>query len=155
MFTNAVVRFTKAVAGKVCADYPVLSDLCADEIEQRIMRAYVQLVFQAVDTDNLRTVVVTRLGPLEVCLTEMRLSDTNPGLPPFWIEVFNWPHQASIDSIGFHEFDEDETAAAVGMIVSAAHEAETRNASEPISDLDGTAASPHQLSGGLFEGDSA
>jgi hypothetical protein len=129
MFTNAVVKFAAAVAKQACADYPFLSDLCADEIEQRIIRAYVQLVFQAVDADNSRTVVVTRLGPLEVHLTEMLPAEINPGLPPFRIEVFDWPRQASVDSIGVHEFDDDELAAAVEMIVSAAHEAGTRNVS--------------------------
>ena len=129
MFTDAVVKFGAAVAEQACADYPLLSGPCADEIEQRIIRAYVQLVFQAVDADNSRTVVVTRLGSLEVRLTEMLPAETNLGLPPFRIEVFDWPHQAFIDSIGCYEFDEDELAAAVEMIVRAALEADTRNKS--------------------------
>ncbi|PVE22010.1 hypothetical protein DC522_23660 [Microvirga sp. KLBC 81] len=126
MFIPAVVQFTNTVAEQACVDYPLLSDLCADEIEQRIVRAYIQLVFQAVDTDSSRSVVVMRLGSLEVRLAELRLPEANHGLPPFWIEVFDWPHQASIDSIGCYEFGEDELAAAVAMIVSAAHEADTR-----------------------------
>jgi hypothetical protein len=131
MFTPAAVRFTNAVAEQACVDYPISSDLCADEIEQRIIRAYVQLVYQAVDTDNSRSVVVMRLGSLEVRLTELHPADANHGLPPFWTEVFDWPHQASIDRVGSYEFDEDELAAAVDMIVSAAHEAGLRDVSPP------------------------
>jgi hypothetical protein len=131
MFTNAAIRFAKAVAAQACANYPVLSDPCADEIEQRLIRAYVQLVFQPADTDSSRSIFVMRLGPLEVRLTELHLADTSLGLAPFWIEVFDWSHQASVDSIGVHEFDDDETAAAVEMIVSAAHDAGTRNVSPP------------------------
>lgn len=129
MFTPATVQFTNAVADQACVDYPLSSDLCADEIEQRLIRAYVQLVFQDVDTDNSRSVVVMRLGSLAVRLTEQHLADASSGLPPFWIEVFDWPHQASIDSIGCYEFDEDELTAAVEMIVGAVKETDTRNIS--------------------------
>jgi hypothetical protein len=131
MFTPAAVRFINAVAEQACVDYPLASDLCADEIEQRIIRAYVRLVFQPVDTANARSVVVMRLGPLEVRLTELHRADITPGVPPFWIEVFDWPHQASIDSVGSYEFDEDELAAAVDMIVSAGHDAGLRDVSPP------------------------
>jgi hypothetical protein len=131
MFTPAAVRFTNAVAEQACVDYPISSDLCADEIEQRIIRAYVQLVYKAVDAGNSRSVVVMRLGSLEVRLTDLHPADITPGVPPFWIEVFDWRHQASIDSVGSYEFDEDELAAAVDMIVSAAHETGHRDASPP------------------------
>jgi len=131
MFTPAAVRFTNAVAEQACVDYPLASDLCADEIEQRIIRAYVRLVFQPVDTTNARSVVVMRLGSLEVRLTELDPADANQGLPPFWIEIFDRPHQASIDSVGSYEFDEDELAAAVEMVVSAAHDAGLRDVSPP------------------------
>jgi hypothetical protein len=101
-----------------------VSDLCADEIEQRIIRSYVGLVYQAVDTANRRSVVVMRLGTLEVHLTEIHPEDTTPGVPPFWIEVFDWPQQASIDSVGCYELYEDELVAAVEMIVNAAQDAQ-------------------------------
>jgi hypothetical protein len=123
--------FTPAAAEQACVDYPLSSDLCADEIEQRIVQAYVRLVFQDFDMDNSRSVVVMRIGSLAVRLTELRPAKIDPGLPPFWIEAFDLPSQASIDSTGNHEFAEDELAAAVEMIVSAAHEAETRNSSPP------------------------
>jgi hypothetical protein len=131
MFTPASVQFTNAVAEQACVDYPISSDLCADEIEQRIIRAYVQLVYQAVDPGNTRSVVVMRLGSLEVRLTELSPTDSNHGLPPFWTEVFDWPHEAPIDSVGSYEFDEDELAAAVDMIVTAGHDAGLRDASPP------------------------
>jgi hypothetical protein len=126
MSSNAAARFADRPAEQACVDYPLVSDLCADEIEQRIIRSYVGLVYQAVDTANRRSVVVMRLGPLEVHLTEIHPEDTTPGVPPFWIEVFDWPQQASIDSVGFYEFDEDELVAAVAMIVSAAQDTRRR-----------------------------
>jgi hypothetical protein len=112
--------FTNAIAKQACVDNPILSDLSADEIEQGIIRAYIQLVFQAEDTDNSRPVVVMQLGPLNVHMSETRPKEATFGLPSFWIEVFDGTSQASIDSIGFHEFDDAELAAAVEMIVSAA-----------------------------------
>jgi hypothetical protein len=126
MFTPAYLLFTNAVAEQACVDYPLSSDLCADEIEQRIIRAYVQLVYQPVNKDNSRSVVVMRLGSLEVRLTELHPADTGQNLPPFWIEVFDWRPRASIDSVGCYEFDEDELAAAVEMIVSAARDTRRR-----------------------------
>jgi hypothetical protein len=65
-----------------------------------------------------------RLGTLEVHLTEIHPEDTTPGVPPFWIEVFDWPQQASIDSVGCYELYEDELVAAVEMIVNAAQDAQ-------------------------------
>ena len=131
MFTPAAIQFTDAVAEHVCVDYPVLSDLCADEVEQRIIQAYLQLVFQAVGIDNSRAVAVLRLGSLEVRLAEIHPAQTRLDLPPFWIEVMDVPTDTSIDSLGFRDFDEDQLAAAVEMIVSAAHEAGLRNGLPP------------------------
>ncbi len=122
MFSNAAFRFTDRPAEQACVDYPLRSDLCADEIEQRIIRAYVGLVYQALDAANRRSVVVMRLGTLEVHLTELQPGDVTPGVPLFWIEVFDWPQQVSIDSVGCYEFDEDELVAAVEMIVNAAQD---------------------------------
>jgi hypothetical protein len=103
----------------------MVSDLCADEVKQRIMRAFVQLVFRAEDTAAARSFVMMRIRGLEVHLTDLRRADITPGVPPFWIEVVDWLHQASIDSIGSYDFSQDELAAAVEMIVSAAQEADT------------------------------
>jgi hypothetical protein len=112
--------FTNAIAKQACVDNPILSDLSADEIEQGIIRAYVRLVFQDEDTDNSRSVVVMRFGPLDVHVSETRPKDATFSLPQFWIEVFDGTSRASIDSIGFHEFDDAELAATVEMIMSAA-----------------------------------
>jgi hypothetical protein len=117
--------FTKAIAKQACVDYTIVSELCVDEIEQCIIRGYIRLVFQAVDTNNSRSVVV-RLGPVQVHLTEMHSEDTAPGVPPFWIEVFDETGQASIDGIGCHELDAAGLASAVEMILSAAREAGRR-----------------------------
>jgi hypothetical protein len=119
MSTKAAAKFPDTPVGQACVDYPLPSNLCADEIEQRIIRAFVRLVFQAVDIDNSLPVVM-RLGPVQVHLSEIHPEDTTPGVPPFWIEVFDGTGQDSIDSIGCHEFDDDELAAAVEMILSAA-----------------------------------
>ena len=109
-----------AIAKQASVDYPILSDLRGDEIEQCIIRAYVRLVFQAVVTGNSRPTVVMRLGPLEVHLSEMNPKDAAFGLPPFWIEVFDGTSRVSIDSIGCHKLDDDELAAAIEMIMSVA-----------------------------------
>jgi hypothetical protein len=111
--------FMNAFAKQACVDYHLSSAVCADEIEQVIIRAYIRLVFQDVDTDNSRPIVV-RIGPLDVHLSDIRPNDVAFGLPPFWIEVFDGVSQASIDSIGFHELEDAELASAVEMIVSAA-----------------------------------
>jgi hypothetical protein len=125
MSTKAAAKFPDTPVEQACVDYAIVSDLCADEIEQCIIRTYVRIVFQAMGTDNSRRIVM-RLGPVQVHLTEMHPEDTTPGMPPFWIEVFDGTGQHSIDSIGCHEFDEDELAAAVEMILSAAQEAGRR-----------------------------
>ncbi|WP_262271495.1 hypothetical protein [Microvirga yunnanensis] len=107
-----------AFARQACVDYHLSSGVRADEIEQVIIRAYIRLVSQDVDTDNSRPIVV-RIGPLDVHLSDIRPKDVAFGLPPFWIEVFDGVRQASIDSIGFLELDDAELASAVEMIVSA------------------------------------
>jgi hypothetical protein len=126
MFTASVVQFTHAVAEHACIDSPLVSDFCADEVKQRIMRAFVQLVFRAEDTAAARSFVAMRIGRLEVHMTELRRADITLGVPPFWIEIVDWLHQAPIDSMGSYEFSQDELAAAVEMIVGAAQESDTR-----------------------------
>jgi hypothetical protein len=125
MSNKAAAKFPDTPVEQACVDYPLSSDLCADEIEQRIIRAYVQLVFPVVDTDNSIPIVV-QLGPVQVHLSEMHPEDTTPGVPPFWIEVFDGTGQDSIDSIGCYELDAPGLAAAVEMILTAAQEAGRR-----------------------------
>jgi hypothetical protein len=122
LFTDAAANFHHTPVEQVYVDYPLSSDLCTDGIEQRIIRAYVQLVIQAENTADSRPVVM-RLEPVQVHLTEMLPEDTIACLPPFWIEVFDGTGQVSIDSIGCHEFDEGKLAAAVEIIVSATQKA--------------------------------
>ncbi|UVF22723.1 hypothetical protein HPT29_027240 (plasmid) [Microvirga terrae] len=53
-------------------------------------------------------------------MSETPPKDASSSLPQFWIEVFDRTIRASIDSIGFHEIDDAELAAAVEMILSVA-----------------------------------
>jgi hypothetical protein len=103
-----------------CIGTLLSSDVCADEIEQRIIQAYVQLVFQAPDEDGLRTITVAQLQAIEVRLTELRQSKADPKIPPFWLEIFSLPDFASIDSYGCFDFDEAELATAVDLVVTVA-----------------------------------
>ena len=114
-----------------CVDNPILSDLCADDVEQALVRALVRLMCQDQNPDNSRPVVVMRLGSLDVHLSKTPPDYATFGLPPFWIEVIDAPTQTSVDSLGFRDFDEDELAAAVEMIVSAAHDAGRSNVPPP------------------------
>ena len=106
-------------AKQQCVDNPILSDLCADDVEQAIVRGLVRLGCQNEKTNNSRPVVM-RLGPLNVRLSETPPEYATAGLPSFWIEIFDGASQDSIDSIGFHELDDAELAAAVEMIICAA-----------------------------------
>lgn len=100
-----------------CSGTSLWSDLCAEEIEQRVIRAYVQLVFQAPDEGGLRTVTVARLQAVEVRLTELTHDDFDPKIPLFWLEVFSLPDLISIDSYGCFELDEAELASAVELVL--------------------------------------
>jgi len=91
----------------------------SDEIEQRIIRAYVQLACNPQDRGGSRTVTVVWLGVLEVRLTEVPLSELPPGMPPFWMEVYSHVNHSVADSCGLFEFDETELATAVEMIAQA------------------------------------
>lgn len=96
------------------------SETCADEIEQRIIRTYIRLVFDAEQPFGFRTGTVMRHGPLEFRLTETFENDTNPGMPMYWLEVFPTQHQLSIGRYRMSEFDESEIAGAVEFIIEAA-----------------------------------
>jgi hypothetical protein len=103
------------------APYPELS---LDWIEQKIIRAYVQLAAGPDDLEAARTVTVVRLGSLDVSLTEDAQAAT-AGLPPFLLELRSRTNGAEIDSFGWHDFDEDELAAAVAFVWEAAHRMHT------------------------------
>ncbi|PVE22697.1 hypothetical protein DC522_19940 [Microvirga sp. KLBC 81] len=92
---------------------------CPDEIEQRIIRAYVQLVFTASDAAGFRTIVVARFGSLDVRLTEIPCENEADGRPLFWLEIYSHATGATVDSCGCSEFDEPELAAAVELMLEA------------------------------------
>jgi hypothetical protein len=100
---------------------PLAADHLADEIEQRVMRAYVQLVFQPEGLGRSRTVTVQRFSTMEVRLTELPRDRTLEGVPPFWLEVFS-ADGSSFDSLGFFDFDDTETKSAVELIIDAMQE---------------------------------
>jgi hypothetical protein len=91
--------------------------LDADEIEQRIIRAYVQLACSPWEKGGSRSLTVARLSQLDVRLTEV--SPEIPSMPLFWLEVHCSASHSVIDSCGCSDFDEDELATAVAMILSA------------------------------------
>jgi hypothetical protein len=92
-----------------------------DEIEQRVMRAYVQLIFQPEGIGRSRTVTLQRFSSLEVRLTELPRDKTLEGVPPFWLELFS-ADGSSFDSLGFFDFDDTEIRSAVELIVDAMRE---------------------------------
>ena len=96
--------------------------MSADEIEQRIIRAYVQLAYTP-EMDGSHTVAVARFGALEARLTEVPEVQRLPGLPWFWLELYSHARQTVIDSCGCTELDEAELAQAVEFIVNAQQQA--------------------------------
>jgi hypothetical protein len=94
-------------------------DLCPDEIEQRVIRAYVQLVFTARDAAGFRTIVVARFGALEVRLTEAPQENGADNWPLFWLEIYSHATGSTVDGCGCFEFDESELAASVEMMLEA------------------------------------
>jgi hypothetical protein len=93
-------------------------DQCRDWIEQKIVRAYVQLALLPDDPDGPCTVTLDRSGGLEVRLTEMpREGPAN--MPSFWLEFYSDGSSAVVDSLACCEFDEDELEAAVVFVYQA------------------------------------
>jgi hypothetical protein len=104
----------------------VWPDPCRDRIEQQIICAYVRLAAPASDDGISRTVTVTRLGSVELRLTEAPLLGL-PDVPLFWLEVHSHLTGSTVDSLGCFEFDEDELAAAVDFVCEAQHLHQTRH----------------------------
>jgi hypothetical protein len=94
-----------------------------DEIEQCIIRAYVQLACTS-ETNGSRTVTVVRIGALEARLTEVPDEHRLPGMPWFWLELYSSARRAVIDSCGCTELDEHELAQAVDLIANARQRAQ-------------------------------
>jgi aminopeptidase-like protein len=91
--------------------------LNVDEIEQRIIRAYVQLTCRPREREGSRCMFVVRLHQLNVRMT--KASPEIQGMPLFWLEAYSDGSLSVIDSYGFSDLNEDELATAVEMIMSA------------------------------------
>ncbi|MBB3020951.1 hypothetical protein FHR70_004039 [Microvirga lupini] len=89
-----------------------------DEIEQRVIRAYIQLVYTP-ETDGTRMVTVAQIGALEARLMEIPEAQVLPGLPSCWLELYSHAKCTVVDSCGCNELDEDELDRAVELIASA------------------------------------
>ncbi len=100
------------------------TEMSPDEIEQCIIRAYVQLACMP-ETYGSRTVTVVRLGLLEARLTEVPEEQRLPGMPSFWLELYSHAGQSAVDSCGCIDLDEDELARAVEFIANARQRAES------------------------------
>jgi hypothetical protein len=92
--------------------------LAADEIEQRILRTYVQLVVTPERADGSRSATLARFGALEVRLTEYpKSAEPVPAEPPFWLEIYSHDAGSTVDRWGCFEFDEAELAMATDVIL--------------------------------------
>ena len=93
-------------------------ELCPDVIEQRVIRAYVGLLFRP-PAGGSRTTTVGWVGPREIRLTETEPDCTLAGTPPFWVEVYCHVRGAVLDSCGCFEFDDDEFESIVTLVMDA------------------------------------
>ena len=93
--------------------------LCRDWIEERIIRAYVRLVFAPDQDSGSRTIPIMSIGSLDVRLTEVCHDDELPTFQPLWVEVYSHASNSVIAFCGSYEFDEEEIDAAVDLVVSA------------------------------------
>jgi hypothetical protein len=94
--------------------------ICPDQIEQQIIRTYVQLALIPNQANGHRTATLAQFGAIEVRLTEIHQEEGTPlSMPPFWLEIYSHTRNATIDSCGCFEFDEDELSAAVEIVAEA------------------------------------
>ena len=95
----------------------VADRLDANDIEQRILRTYVQLAVTPERADGSRCATLARLGTLEVRLTECsHPARALPAEPPFWLEIYSHVMGSTVDRWGCFEFDETELATATELI---------------------------------------
>ncbi|MBJ6125194.1 hypothetical protein [Microvirga splendida] len=92
---------------------------CHDWIEEQIIRAYVRLVFALDPQNGYRTITIMLVGDVEVRLTELCQDYDMPTFPPFWVELYCRTSKSVVAYCNGYEFDEDEIAAAVELIISA------------------------------------
>lgn len=91
----------------------------ADEVEQRIIAAYLRLAFQPLGPNGSRTLTIVRQGEIEARLTEMP-SDAS-GISSYSLEIFSYRVRSVIDRRCCFEFDETELADAVNLVLEALH----------------------------------
>jgi len=91
------------------------------EIEQRIIRAYIQLVFRPEPNDGSQSIIVTRSGSTEVRMTEIPQESFASRVPQFWLEVVALPARTSLDGFGFFELNDVILATAVEFILATVH----------------------------------
>jgi hypothetical protein len=96
-----------------------LPDLCYDEVEQLLIRAYVRLTFMAKDSYGSRTAIVAQFYSLEVRLTEFPDAYITRDRPPLWIEIYSHAACSMVDSCGCFEFNEEELSTAAELILQA------------------------------------
>jgi hypothetical protein len=90
-----------------------------DWIEEQVIQAYVRLVFAPLQGNGSRTIIIMRVGSLDVRLTEHHQDYDLPTFPPLWVELYSPASNSVIDYCGCYEFDEDELDAAVELALSA------------------------------------
>ena len=106
------------------------SDHCANEMEQLVIWAYVELTSRAENRHRPRTATIVRLDFLEARLTELPRDRVLVGVPPFWLEIFSPTSPSPVDSRGFFELDEEELTSAVELIMTALRESSDRSHSQ-------------------------
>ncbi|MBD2746172.1 hypothetical protein IC232_05595 [Microvirga sp. BT688] len=92
---------------------------CRDSVEQKIIRAYVRLMFAPEQGTGSRTITIMRVGTLDVRLTEHLQNFDLPTFPPLWVELYSPESSSVVAYCGCYEFDEDELDAAVELVLSA------------------------------------
>jgi hypothetical protein len=102
--------------------YPSGPGRWADEIEQRIIRAYFRLVRATGHSGRPLWVTVAKLGPLEVRLTRVPRENVPSDAPPFRLEVFSPASSTAMESLGYFNFDDGELATAARFVLRAGHE---------------------------------
>lgn len=95
------------------------TNLCPDEIEQRIIRAYVQLLFAHNNLDESRVVTIAQFGALEVRMSESPRVQEHPDVPQFCLEMYSHASFSTLDSYRCFDFGEAELAAAVEFVFEA------------------------------------
>jgi hypothetical protein len=96
-------------------------ELCPDLIEQRIICAYIALLFTP-QAGGCRITTVGWLGTCEVRLTETAPDDAPAGTPPFWLEIYCHASGRTLDSCGCFEFDDAELETAVQLVMETGRE---------------------------------